>query len=1150
MNASVYTSLNREDSDCLADFVKIRVGIKSEVHMKRVILFLMIFCSTLVAAPSDPMLVVRDAPESGIVVTEIDPVRILPPGITNPDLISVSASVQGQDVPVQIVPPMDKGENGAAILILHLPKGGDHRVTLKVQSGKERSKVLAGPVHTQWLSVTHDPAKLGGLPSRIEFLKTGKVITGENFSWQDRLHHRQLGGFTLKSEPAAKVELVSEGSICSVVRVSGGYWKGKDQPDSKPTAVYDWFYFHDQPLVFVQAMACQKNDFAWNEIHFLEMNFRDESFKQWAGGDPVEQGAFVSTNKSSSFSGWGALIDGQNAVAILRGGRALLYDGKGQRYLQADGDAAWKGWKEQNRRMSAWLWMASDSDPVAAVRRSVEQLPGSKVVLTSVKARSSIDALLASVAGDDSVAGRQKRWCAAMAENMEANGRLDEIPAWLENKPPAAWTTLTSGELAVSLEKTEGGLACRSLFDLKAGRELLSPHSPPLFDITLRRLSDSNEVHLVSDTGWNQVAASSGGIWGKGRGLEICWRKSTVAGLSDLCVEALLVNRAPKAPADGIAWHLSVSKVPRDYTLLKVAFPQVAVADFSPDLAVFFPRGPGEVKKGIAKRGFHYGGTYPNGWTTMQFLSAYDEKLRTGLYFAMHDGEAHTKDMALEGRIQKSDVFMSFSCPVPDMGLPGNRFTLPAPAVWQLLRGDWYDAAKIYRDWAAGGPGRAPGAKWWPKLTDDGRKDTPMWMRELPAWAISGGESKACVPNVKKFQQYLNLPSGVHWYNWHKIPFDNDYPHYFPYKDGFVEGVKDLQAAGVYVMPYINGRLWDTHDRGAEDFEFTSLAKPYASKDQDGKVITESYSSKEADSNKVVLAAMCPCTKFWQKQVKDIVIRLMTECETRGVYIDQIAAAKPTLCCDKSHGHPLGGGNWWWQGYVKMLSDLRKGMPEHCMITTECNAEPYLRWMDGYLTWHWQHDGQVPAFPAVYGGTVQMFGRAYGGGPTRDLAARMKAGQQLVFGEQVGWCGPDIVNHKESADFFRQAVQLRWLLRRYFYTGQMMRPPRLIGEMPTVQADWQWHGVWPVTTDAVLTGAWRQEKNNRLVLIFANVSDKPVSGELTLDLHDWGLQDGNGMFRVTVIDAQEAGEKTVSPVLLERKITFEPKKVLAIEIEH
>ena len=118
------------------------------------------------------------------------------------------------------------------------------------------------------------------------------------------------------------------------------------------------------------------------------------------------------------------------------------------------------------------------------------------------------------------------------------------------------------------------------------------------------------------------------------------------------------------------------------------------------------------------------------------------------------------------------------------------------------------------------------------------------------------------------------------------------------------------------------------------------------------------------------------------------------------------------------------------------------------MITTECNAEPYIKWFDGYLTWHWQEQNMVPAFPAVYGGALQMFGRAYRGGPSQDLAHRMKAGQQLVFGEQIGWFGPEVIDRPDSGKFLRDCIQLRWRLKEYFYKGRMARPPKLTGPGP------------------------------------------------------------------------------------------------------
>jgi hypothetical protein len=134
-----------------------------------------------------------------------------------------------------------------------------------------------------------------------------------------------------------------------------------------------------------------------------------------------------------------------------------------------------------------------------------------------------------------------------------------------------------------------------------------------------------------------------------------------------------------------------------------------------------------------------------------------------------------------------------------------------------------------------------------------------------------------------------------------------------------------------------------------------------------------------------------------------------------------------------------------------------------------------------------------------------MFGRAYRGGDSKDLALRMKAGQQLVFGEQIGWLSPSVVDEPENLAFFRQVVRLRWLLKRYFYAGEMARPPQLTGAIPRVTADWQWSGHWPVTTDAVLAGAWALPNERRLVLLFANVGDQPVTFTVEADARSVGL---------------------------------------------
>jgi hypothetical protein len=229
-----------------------------------------------------------------------------------------------------------------------------------------------------------------------------------------------------------------------------------------------------------------------------------------------------------------------------------------------------------------------------------------------------------------------------------------------------------------------------------------------------------------------------------------------------------------------------------------------------------------------------------------------------------------------------------------------------------------------------------------------------------------------------------------------------------------------------------------------------------------------------------------------------------------------------------------------------MLEQIRRDKPADRMLTTECNAEPFLRWFDGYLTWHWQYDGQVPLFPAVYGGAIQMFGRAYRSGPTKDLALRMKAGQQLVWGEQLGWLDPGLVREPENLAFFRDAVQLRLGLRCYFYAGQMARPPRLAGDIPNVTADWQWSGVWPVTTAAVMAGAWQLPGEKRLVLLFANVSGQPVTATVHYGLREAGL--AGAVFARRQRTAQGESALTDTSATIRESVVFPPRSVRAWEI--
>jgi len=1106
--------------------------------ISRITLSLILLVATSYARADDVLLLVDEAPADGLLVARVDltgAARWCKVDSVAPGGIRALTVPDDQAVPFQFVPraDYDPQKRLTGTVILRLPEGSDGRLKLEFGPAEDApAEPWDGSLTTPAFVVKHDAEKLGGLPSSITFSNTGKVFEG--FRWNDRVYDREKGWFGLANDPQPSVELVSRGPLCTVVRVRARYMKSPGEaPPSKPEAVYDWHYFHDQPLVFVCAAMSQQEPCAWPEHHFLELNYPREAFPRWAGGEPLKQGEFTVTNKSFGFPQWGALVHRENAIAMFDCGQALFYDAGGGTYLHAHGNAAWAGWHDTKRRLSAWLWIGSDASPVAAIQAAASELPTSaRITVTADEVRTRIQAARKELEPLEGRDRAQAWWRAFGAAQLEAEGRLEEAAQTAAGQMPASWSVLTGGELGMILDRTAHGMHLVSLSDVRTGRQLLGPEPLPLFTLTLRNAETKEEVRLDADAAWNEVDV----VLPAWEGMIIRWRQPEDDRLGPLSVEASV---RPDHRANALCWGLKVENPSDAWSVWRVVFPQVAVADLGPEASVFFPRGAGEVQQGVWQRSFRFGGTYPSGWTSMQFLAAYNGDRTAGLYVATHDPLGSTKDIRAESRPADPAVVLSFDHPAPDMGVAGNGFELGGPAVWQLLRGDWFDAAVTYRAWARNE------AVWFPKLSSEGREDTPPWMRELSCWALGGGSPGGCVAAVKEFAAFLGVPVGFHWYNWHQIPFDNDYPHYFPTKEGFAEGVRELQEANVYVMPYINGRLWDTRDKGMDDFEFSNVARPAATKDENGEPCTEVYGSKESDGSPVRLAAMCPTTDVWRHKVREIVLRLMNECGVKGVYIDQVAAARPRLCFDKSHGHPLGGGHWWTEAYWALLDGIHQAMPDDRMLTTECNAEPYAHRFDGYLTWHWQYDGQVPAFPAVYGGAIQMFGRAYRGGPTKDLALRMKAGQQLVFGEQIGWIDPGVIREKENAEFLRAVVRLRHYLRRYFYAGEMARPPKLTGEIPRVTADWQWSGEWPVTTDAVMTGAWTLPAEKRLVLLFVNVGDEPVSARLDLDAREYGLPDSqvrvHKMTAEAVVSTEDTAEAFTTPPAFQGELTFPPR---------
>jgi hypothetical protein len=952
---------------------------------------------------------------------------------------------------------------------------------------------------------------MGGLPSRIEWTGSGKVF--DTFSLNDRVWDPATQGFQPKDDKNPEVKLVANGPVRAVVRVRARFMRDGQAAPANVVGTYDYAYYVGSPVVRVAARFAQDSLRVWPELHFIEINFPDQSFTRWAYGDPVVEGAFEANKKGFGGGSWSALRDDAGNTLGLLGGDARFYDGRGEYGTYMHGP--WVTWADRQQSFVRWLWVgtAPNLDGLRTAAQSVQG--GSEAIVSTQVFQDKLAAVRGRIAKLPSGARRgqfawvtdqieklaDKRWQIAEATDLigkvgtalaEGKQASDAVPWFGFPKAASTWskhglTLLANDEVGLGLERTGDGVALVSLFSFAAEHEMLIGKRLAFWSADCEApgataAAAKAKIGLGSLSGWGDVSVS-----GRAPGEPV-----TLTFSNPVQPEAAGVQAKVQIGFEGgrTTWHLDIDNGSPTLSLRDIYIPTVQLGKMGrtpADDSLVYPQGSGIITHAPLVKGFTgYGGRYPDGWASMQFIAYYGPGC--GAYVATHDPLASTKELHVERAEDSIDVKMRWYA--EDCGVPGNSFHQSGTAALQVFRGDWFDATQIYKDWVSKNAG------WWPKDRDRG--DTPKWMRDIPIWTQTGGTAAEVVPATKKFAEYMGLPTAVHWYSWHQIPFDVNYPHYFPVKPGFKEGVAELQKAGVRVMPYINGRLWDS---ALDDFKNDAIRG--ATKDEQGKPYIEEYGSGAK------LAPMCPTQAIWRDKVQETVMRLVSEYGVDGVYIDQVAAAAPVLCFDKSHGHPLGGGNWWTAGgYWPMLTELRakiKAAGLEKFLTTECNGEAYIHCFDGYLTWHFQYQNQIPMFASVYAGRIQPFSRAYGGD---EVAQCMKAGQQLVFGEQLGWCAPQVVTERPKfAAFIRQCARIRYAMLDCLSRGDMARPPVLKGDIPTVTADWQWGGKSLVTTDALLGGAWKSE-GGKLAVIFANVTEQPVKADWVFDAAQYGFPQG------------------------------------------
>lgn len=660
-------------------------------------------------------------------------------------------------------------------------------------------------------------------------------------------------------------------------------------------------------------------------------------------------------------------------------------------------------------------------------------------------------------------------------------GPLKSDPAWYEQAfDPKPGIPLRDGPVVETKRSrlvftdAASGFICRSLVDKPTGVSFLRArvNGPGLWRLRFSKDGPAGALcELTSRT------AAPGRAETTANGLRLTWRNLALADEADAVDVVCDVTRAAD---DGFEFRIRVVNRSRRYGLFETVYPylgQVSQAGAG-DVAVPGGRWPtGNWGMELWRRNRKgKKASYPGSPMPMQFAAFLREG--AGLYFAAHDGGATPKTFRLTAT---QDV--TFETLASNAGVPGQAGVPDFPFAVSTFAGDWWQAAARYRAWAMK-------QAWTRKGPIAARADYPRRLVENGFWLKMSGP-----PELVEEQANLawtrvagRVPFGIHWYNWHQIPFDHTYPEYFPAKKGFAEAVARLRAKGILVMPYINGRLWD---RDIPSFE---TARPFATKDKMGRVYVERYGSKRP------LVPMCVAEPFWGLKVNEICSRLMDECGVDGIYLDQIGAARPAPCYDATHHHPLGGGRHWVDGYRALLTPVKaKAAARGVTLTTENTAEPYMDTIDAYLTWLSNGDADIPALQAVYSGYTTWFGSWMD--KNNDLAGfRSCQMREMLWGCQIGWCGSWILDeaHHEQFECLVDLAAKRASRKDVFAEGRLLGDVANDVANPPFQTVWRTRGrTYAMTLPPVLAFLWENPKGEKL-LALGNVAAEPRTFRATV----------------------------------------------------
>jgi len=660
---------------------------------------------------------------------------------------------------------------------------------------------------------------------------------------------------------------------------------------------------------------------------------------------------------------------------------------------------------------------------------------------------------------------------------------------------------------------------------------------------------------------WHDLAGD-----GPGRGLALVWSDFGLNEAPGLRVTATVRLQGDSALSE---WRVVVDS-PGALAIEQVRFPRIAGIPRlggGEELAVprwmgALARDPATLLAGPDGKGRRLEWAYP-GTLSLQVLALY-RRGDAGLYVAADDTLAYRKTFALWGDSDGSRGY-ELVHPLENPARPRTQWAPPYAALLGTFQGDWITVAERYRAWGTRQP--------WARESRLRRGRVPEWLLRTGMWVWNRGRSPGVVPPALALQHALGLPVSIYWHWWHHGPYDTSFPDYLPPREGvdsFRAALAVAHAAGSHAMVYMNQRLWCTNTPSWT----TEHATRWAVKQQDGRVREETYNVFDPQP----CATMDVTTPFWRAKYAGIADTVLDGYGVDGIYMDQ--AVQSLVCWDSTHGHPVGGGNYWMGGFralagqIRAAAQPRRGRP--VLLAGEGAGEPWLPELDLMLTLQVSQERYtdpgsgwepIPFFQAVY----HAYGVTYGNysslvmppydelwpalfAPREPLALLDTRFRRQFYLEQarafVWGLQPTIANFRASqltdrpaeTAYMMRLARIRARALDYLLYGTLLRPPDL--EVPLVDVPLSRLSIYaaqragPTVSaarfPAALAGAWRATDGSVAIAV-ASIVDEPMSVSFDFEPGAYGLAAGGQIARIDERGRHRFGRFStrVVPVTLE-----------------